>query len=163
MKVKSPPIVMLCLTGAFWALSCQTGAEAFVDDRLMSICDEAYQICDLPAGCVLDRNHYIEGAFPGSRRFVVVTESRDVKIVVRIFFESQVATGTQLIVRAYEPNCSVDTAKAQVIMENVDIFKKAGDDRMLDFELAVADEGEHLIEINSDASAEYLIVFTQKY
>lgn len=163
MKSKNQPVALLLLTSAFLALSCQTGAEAFVDDRLLSICDEAYQICNLPAGCVLDRNHYIEGAFPGSRRFVVVTESRDVKIVVRIFFETQVAPGTQLLVRAYEPNCSVDTTKAEVILENVDIFKKAGDDRMLDFELAVADVGEHLIEVNSDAGAEYLIVVTQKY
>ena len=156
-------VAIVFLTCGVGALSCQTEAEAFVDDRLMSICDEAYQICNLPAGCVLDRNHYIEGAFPGSRRFVVVTESRDVKIVVRIFFESQIAPGTQMLVRAYEPNCSVNTTKAEMILENVDLFKRAGDDKMLDFELEVADVGEHLVEVSSDASAEYLIVVTQKY
>ncbi len=156
-------IIAIFLFCVFSTLSCRTGPEAFVDDRLLSVCDEAYQICSMPAGCVLDRNHYIEGAFPGSRRFVVTTESRDVKINVLIYFESQIAPGTQLLIRAYEPSCSVDSAKAEVLMENVDIFKKAGDDRILDFELEVADVGEHLVELSSDASADYLIIVSQKY
>ena len=143
--------------------SCQSGAEAFVDDRLLSICDEAYQICGLPAGCVLDRDHYIEGVFPGSRRFVVVTESRDVKITVRLYFESQVAPGTQLLIHALEPTCTVDKANAETVWENDDIFEKAGSDRMLEFKMEVADEGEHLVELSSDAAAEYLLVAIQSY
>jgi len=156
-------LIAASLILGFGALSCQTGAEAFVDDRLQSICDEAYQICSRPAGCVLDRDHYIEGAFPGARRFVVATESRDVKIIVRLYFKTEIAPGTQLLVRAYEPNCSVDVSKAEVVMENVDIFKKAGDDRFLEFELEVAEVGEHLVELASDASTEYIIVVSQKY
>ena len=156
-------ISVFLLSIAVAVSSCQSGAEAFVDDRLHSICDEAYLICGLPAGCVLDRDHYIEGVFPGSRRFVVVTESRDVKITVRLYFESQVAPGTQLLIHAFEPNCTVDKAKAETVWENVDIFKKAGSDRVLEFEMEVADEGEHLIELSSDAAAEYLIVAVQSY
>ena len=155
--------ILITCTLAFVSTSCQSGADAFVDDRLRSICDEAYRICGLPAGCVLDRNHYIEGAFPGSRRFVVVTESRDVKIIVRLYFETQVAPGTQFLLHAFEPNCIIDKEKAEVIWENVDIFDEAGGNRTLQFELEVADEGEHLVEISSDAATDYLIVVDQSY
>jgi hypothetical protein len=156
-------ILILLFISVLPALSCQSGAEAFVDGRGLSICDEAYQICDVPAGCVLDRDHYVEGAFPGSRRFVVVTEERDVRIILRIFFDSQVAPGTRLLVHALEPDCSMDPDKAEAVMENVDIFKKAGSDKMLEFDLEVAETGEHLVEITSDAATEYLLTVDQKY
>ena len=156
-------VFLLSMAVTVTVSACQSGAEAFIDNRLLSVCDEAYQICGFPAGCVLDRDHYIEGVFPGSRRFVVVTESRDVKITVRLYFETQVAPGTQLLIHAYEPDCTVNKSKAETILENVDIFKKAGSDRMLEFEMETADEGEHLVELSSDAAAEYLLVVLQSY
>ena len=72
------------------------------------------------------------------------------------------APGTELIVQAYEPGCTLNTEKSQAHMEDVDIFKKAGDDRVLQFDLFAQEAGEHLIEVYSDASADYLVVVKQK-
>ena len=142
--------------------SCQTGEEAFVDDRLRSPCEEAYYICNMPAGCVIDQKHYVEGAFPGTRRIVVRTEERDVRLDVKIYISSMAAPGTEILVQAREPDCTIDKLKAQENWTDVDIFDKAGDDRTLSFPLEVADKGEHLLEIYSDASADYVLIVNQR-
>ncbi len=154
---------MLVLLGlSLWLSGCLSGEEAFVDGRLHTQCDEAYSICDMPAGCVLDKKHYIRSGFPGSKSFVVATEANDVILDIKIYIATMEAPGTELVVRAYEPDCTLNTNKSQHHMEDVDIFKKAGDDRILQFELEAQVAGEHLIEIYSDASSEYLLIVNQK-
>jgi hypothetical protein len=160
MATKLPTLLLFGLS--LWLPSCLTGEEAFVDGRLHAQCDEAYWVCDKPAGCVLDKNHFVRAGFPGARRIVVATEARDVTLEVSIYIAEMQAPGTELIVQAFEPDCTINASKSQVHLEDVDIFKKAGDDRVLQFNLLARDPGEHLIEIYSDASADYLMVVKQK-
>jgi hypothetical protein len=153
---------IVCLLGVQWLIACQTGEEAFVNDRLLDLCEQAYYICDVPAGCVLDKNHYIKGAFPGTRRFVVRTEERDVRLDVKLYISGMEAPGTEILVQAREPDCTIDDFKAKDERLDIDIFEEAGDDRVLAFSLEVAEKGEHLVEIYSDASADYLIIVEQR-
>jgi hypothetical protein len=143
-------------------VSCESGEEAFVDDRLLMPCQEAYYICNRPAGCVIDKDHYVEGVFPGTRRMVVRTERRDVRLDVKLYISFMEAPGTEIFVQAWEPDCTLDTINARDHRVDVDIFEEAGDDRTLGFSLNVAEKGEHLLDINSDASAEYLLLVAQK-
>ena len=138
--------------------SCETAEEVFVGDRLAKLCDESYWVCNVSTGCVLDNDHYVEGVFPGTRRIVITTQEVEQDIRVRIYFRTQESPGTEILVQLYEPNCIVNTALARENLVNVDLFEEAGDDRMLIFELTALEEGEHLLEIYSDASAEYLLV-----
>jgi hypothetical protein len=144
------------IAALFW--SCKSAEDAFIGDRLLSLCNEAYWICDVPAGCVLDEKHYVEGVFPGVRRVVVVTEKEDVDVQVRLFLSKMDAPGTELLVQLYEPDCTVNPDLGQAHLLDVDLFDKAGDDRTLLFDLNVVQIGEHLLEIYSDASMEYLLV-----
>jgi hypothetical protein len=139
-------------------LSCKTGEEAFVGDRLLSLCDEAYWICGVAAGCVLNQKHYVEGVFPGVRRVVVVTKKANAKVQVRLFFSNTESPGTELLVQLYEPDCTVYPDFGQAHLIDVDLFDEAGDDRTLVFNLEALEIGEHLLEIYSDASIEYLLV-----
>ena len=68
------------------------------------------------------------------------------------------APGTELLVQMFEPNCTMGTANSRAVLTDVDLFEEAGDDRTIIFELSVLDDGEHLVEIFSDASATYLLV-----
>lgn len=153
---------LVLITLIAWLPACLSGEEAFVDGRLHAYCDEAYEVCHKPAGCVLDDKHFVRAGFPGARRFVVATEANDVLLRISIYIAEMQAPGTEIIVQAYEPDCTLDIAKSQAHMEDVDIFKKAGDDRVLQFDLEAVMAGEHLIEIYADASAEYLLVVEQK-
>ncbi len=138
--------------------SCETAEEAFIGRRILAMCDDAYYICNRPTGCVLDNEHYVEGIFPGERRVVIATEESDVDLRVRLFLKTMQSPGTELWIQLYEPDCSVDTHFGREQLVDVDLFKEAGDDRMLIFELKAAEEGEHLLEIYSDASTEYLLI-----
>jgi hypothetical protein len=142
--------------------SCKSAEEAFIDDRMLSLCDEAYWICDVAAGCVLEGDEYIEGIFPGVRRVVVDTEEEDVDIRVRLFFSKMEAPGTELLVQLYEPDCTINPDLGQVDLVDVDLFDEAGDDRILTFDLAAQQIGEHLLEIYSDSSVEYLLIADEK-
>lgn len=152
----SGAVAVLCLT------SCKSPEDAFVGDRLLSLCDEAYWICDVPAGCVLEEDEYVEGVFPGVRRVVVVTEQEDVDLQVRLFFRKMEAPGTELLLQLYEPDCTVNPDLGQAHLVDVDLFKEAGDDRTLAFDLTALQIGEHLLEIYSDSSVEYLLLVDVK-
>lgn len=159
--IKRHIITIVCLSALGFLSACETGEEAFVDDRLILPCQQAYHICGVPAGCVIDKNHYVEGVFPGTRRLVVKTEARDVKLDVKLYISSMAAPGTEILVQAHEPDCTLDTTKARDHRIDVDIFREAGDDRTLGFDLEAAEKGEHLVELYSDASAEYLLIVSQ--
>ena len=138
--------------------SCQSAEEAFVEGKMLSLCDEAYWICNVPAGCVLEGDEYVEGVFPGIRRVVVVTEKENLNVEVRLFFSTMEAPGTELLVQLYEPDCTVDTDLGQKDLVDVDLFEEAGDDRILAFDLRAQQIGEHLLELYSDSSVEYLMI-----
>ena len=57
-------------------------------------------------------------------------------------------------IRWYEPNC-VD--RREWASDGVDLFRDAGEDRIIARTEGVAVFGEHLIEVRSDAFADYLI------
>jgi len=161
MKGKATKLATATLAGAIFAVtlcSCKSPEDAFIGDRLLSLCDEAYWICDVPAGCVLEEDEYVEGVFPGVRRVVVVTETEDVDVQVRLFFRTMEAPGTELLVQLYEPDCTVNPDLGQAHLVDVDLFDKAGDDRIIAFDLTALQIGEHLLEIYSDSSVEYLLI-----
>ena len=139
-------------------VSCQTAEEEFVQDRLQEMCDEAYWQCGLPTGCILDSKHYADGAFPGVRRVVIETEENDMDVQVRIFIGDALGGGTEMLVQLYEADCSLDRELGKEQMIDVDLIKEAGDDRVLTFNLHVMQEGEHVLEIYSDMTAEFLLI-----
>ena len=140
------------------AFACETAEEAFVGDRIGVLCDDSYWICNVPTGCVLDQKHYVEGSFPGVRRVVVETDEPERDVQARLFFSAQEAPGTELLAQLYEPSCILDTTRGRSHLQDVDVFDRAGDDRMLVFDFEALEPGEHLLEIYSDASAGYLLV-----
>ena len=65
--------------------------------------------------------------------------------------------GSELLVQLYEADCTLNTRVNRAILTDVDVFEEAGDDRKLVFDFTAEQEGEHLIEIYSDTSADYLL------
>ena len=155
-------VAIISLLGVLASMGCQTGEEAFVDDKGLNPCVEAYHICNVTAGCVLDKHHYIEGAFPGTRTVVVRTEERDVRLQVKLYISSMQVPGTEILVQVHEPDCTVDRYKGMDYRTDIDLFEAAGEDRIMSFELEVAEKGEHLLEIYSDASADYVLIVNQR-
>lgn len=155
------PSVCSGLVALAWAAmtsGCQAGSETFVGDRLPMLCDGIYWTCNVSAACTIDEDHFLEGSFPGTHRFLVHTDELSSGLLsLRLYFEEMRAPGTELLAQVYEPACLVDGELGRVHYEDVDLFDEAGDDRVLDLELEVEERGEHLVEIYSDASASFLL------
>jgi len=143
-------------------IGCQTAEDAFVGDRLMNICDEAYWICNRPSQCVLADDEYTEGGFPGVRRLVVPVETENTTIEIRLFFQTMEFPGTELSLQLFDPDCHIDPNDGEIHVLDTDIFEVAGDDRTLTYRLESSRPGEHLLELFSDAGAKYLLTIESK-
>jgi len=131
----------------------QSASDAFVSDRTLDICLDVLPACGGSVGCVLDEDEYVEGRFPSTRRFLVATAGA-ADITVSILFTSRGSAGADTRVFWYEPNCA---DRDEWASQGVDIFREAGDDRVLARTGHVTQFGEHLVEVRSDAFADYLV------
>ncbi len=151
---------LLLVTSSLLTAGCLGGEQAFIGARLPTLCSNAYSTCNVTAGCKLDADHYVRGRFPGTRRVILESElPRDTDYQVRLYLAEADAPGTELLAQLYEPDCSLDTQFARVHLEDVDLIDEAGLDRILILDdLTVTQQGEHLLEIFSDASVEYIMI-----
>jgi hypothetical protein len=146
--MRAPFAVLLLSAG------CGAGALGnFTDGLTLNRCDETHAVCARTAGCVLGEGGYLEGRFPGSRQMIVPTPA-DAVIHVDVFFVDQTAAGTDTRIRWHEPGC-FDTYTWR--SEGRDLFLLAGRGRRLTQSQQVREPGDHLVEIDSDAIAEYLL------
>ncbi len=142
--------LVLLLSGCNFGL----GAEGnFKGGLSRDRCDGTFPICQTTAGCTMGTGRYLEGQFPGSRQFIVPAPE-EALITVNIFFKSELATGIDTEILWHEPGC-FDTY--QYLSEGRDIFREAGNDKVFSQSQQVFLEGDHLIEVFSDAVAEYII------
>ena len=134
--------------------SCQDFDEIFTTGRLETLCDGSIQVCSVQAGCELDHDNYLRGAFPGGLRFVVRTAEADARLVLRILLETWLYPGTEIFVQAFDPACA---EFEQLRMTDIDFFELAGGDRVLDLELDLPGRGDHLVEVFSDMATDYVM------
>ncbi len=154
LREASPACRSVLAVLAFALLACESQEDSFIGRRLEDLCAGSVPVCELRAACVLDADEYVRGDFPGAQRFVVRAEAEDEPLVVRLLLTEMVYPGTELLIRLNAPACA---AAEEAHLVDVDVFARAGDDRTLEFTLPTGGRGDHLLEIFSDMSAEWLI------
>ena len=135
------------------ALAGCTAEDVFIGDRALDPCDGSWPVCTFRAGCNLNEREYLEGAFPGSRRFIVETDG-EATIRVTVLFRNEISPGADTEIHWYEPGCF---ERYSYRSEGADLFREAGSSGLLEKERAVYRPGDHLIEVFSDAVAGYLL------
>jgi hypothetical protein len=134
-------------------LACGVTEGDFIIGAEGDPCMSNIPICQTTAGCSINEAIYLEGDFPGLRNFVVNTPA-DTEIEVRIFFKTRLHPGEDTEIRWYEPGCADYYAYESM---GIDIFSKAGSDRVFAQSQKVRMAGDHLIEIYSDATTHYFV------
>ncbi|MFU8802642.1 MAG: hypothetical protein ACNA8W_02425 [Bradymonadaceae bacterium] len=144
--------------GAFGATSCVNDEQVFVQGRLQNPCNTSIPICRVRGSCVLRGDEYVRGTFPGGFRAIVHNNDvKDARLVVRFLLTEMIAPGTELHVQLHTPDCGgLDEAHPR----DIDLFEYAGRDRIIEFHLDIEGRGDHLLEIFSDMSADYLLTVT---
>lgn len=148
--MKRARILLLATVVSACGLSAQ---DNFTRGLSKDRCDGTYPICASTAGCVMGEKRYLEGSFPGGRE-VIVPAPADSIIVARLFFTSQVAHGQDTRILISEPGC-IDTY--EWASEGRDIFLEAGSNRTIEVRQEVFLDGDHLLEVASDAVADYIV------
>lgn len=134
--------------------ACVSSEDAFVGARLERLCTQSIPVCDVQASCVLDPKSYVADRFPGGLRLIVRTTDAASTLTLRLQLATEEAPGTALSVEAWRSDCNDVTARE---LRDVDLFAVAGDDRVLSWELPLDGRGDHLVQIDSDMSADYLV------
>jgi len=105
------------------------------------------------ASCVLDIHTYALRTFPGVFNFLVDADA-DAEVEVVLLMAEQQDSGLVTQITWNEPGCTdsfTDTT------EGVDLFKETEDNGVIERSRKVVEDGEHLIEIESDMQAVVLI------
>ena len=121
------------------------------------ICDGVFPVCKGKfAGCAFDQDHYLQGTFPGSRKFLVETTHGDWVIKILIFLENRLSPGTETEIGWFEPGCT-EEYRYQLSKNKIagDLFEQAGRKQVFEVERAVVEAGDHLVEVYSDATCRY--------
>lgn len=134
---------------------CSFGSEGtFTGPRALDTCDLEIPVCNTTAGCKLvEEDRFLEGVFPGQRSVIVPTAG-EATIRVEIFWRSQLGPGADTEIIWHEPAC-VDAFRFE--SQGANIFDDSNAQGIFIKQQQVFREGEHLVEIRSDATAEYLI------
>lgn len=148
------------LSGAALCLSVLSGcgdAESFfTDGRIEQRCNEAIPICNAQASCVLQDDQFLRDDFPGGKVFMVQTEAEETELVARFLLVDPRASGTELFVRVHTTACGTFEEGRT---KDRDLIDYAGDDGIIDYELTIKGRGDHLVEIFSDMSSNFLFRF----
>ncbi|MEE2644573.1 MAG: hypothetical protein VYD19_06530 [Myxococcota bacterium] len=136
------------------ASGCLSREENFTQGRLKATCTETTPICSGRATCTLSPTRYLEGVFPGAEKAVLYIQHPRSRVKMRVLLSEQVYPGTEFLARIHDLGCA-DAEEVQLL--EVDIFRRAGDDRVLDFSFDVDGRGDHLVELFSDMSARYTV------
>lgn len=137
-----------------FGVACVSSEDAFVGARLERLCTQSIPVCDVQASCVLDPKSYVDKRFPGGLRLIVRTTHEASTLTLRLQLQTEEAPGTELVVEAWRSDCNDVTSRT---LADVDLFAVAGDDRVLSWELPLDGRGDHLIEVRSDMTADYLL------
>lgn len=130
-----------------------TPEDVFTGDRDLDDCQGNWPVCAYRAGCKLNEREFMEGSFPGSRRFIVETAGRS-DIRVSLLFLTQVSPGADTEIHWYEPGCFERYGYAS---EGADLFREAGGSGIFEKTRTVYRGGDHLVEVFSDAVADFLL------
>jgi len=128
--------------------------DSFIQGARRDPCDNAVPVCSYTAGCRLaEGDNYMEAAFPGYYNVIVPTAG-EANISVLFYFRSQEAPGSDTEVIWNEPGCH---DSYNYYTEGIDLFRQVGSDRLWTVTNRVYQEGDHMLEITSDATAEFLL------
>jgi len=145
-------VLSLCVAGAGVA-GC-SGGDYIIAGRNLDPCLENLPACTrASASCVLDPGTYAEQDFPGIFNFLVDIDAGN-ELEILMFFADQNDAGQETQIVWNEPGCSDQTVYNS---QGADLFYEARDVGVLSRKAKMKEDGEHLVEIDTDMRAKVLI------
>lgn len=150
------PRRLLVVFGLLACAGCGDAESIFTEGRIEKRCNDTVPVCNTKASCVLLEDQYLRDEFPGGKVFTLRTEEEQTRVVARFLLLEPRYPGTELLVRVHSASCGTF---AEGTTKDRDLFEYAGGDSIIEYELDVEGRGDHLVEIFSDMSSDFLFRF----
>lgn len=144
---------VLLILGAAALCGCPDPADQFTMGRLLDPCNGSWPVCTTTAGCFVGNAYYLEGQFPGTRRFIVRTDGQ-ADVTIAVFLKTEGAVGQQLRLEWNDSACGTKTIEE---IDGTAFFKEVETEGALRRTKPVYRAGDHLLEVSCDATAEYIL------
>ena len=143
-------VAALAALGLF---ACTSDRSAFIGSRVLDSCNQNWQVCETTVGCILGPESYAAGSLPQSFGFIVqLGEPSTVRLHVFLDNATAAGTNTGLIFNAVGCGSSIPFN-----LTGDDFLKESQTQGEVVREALLTDIGDHLIQVESDARADYLV------
>jgi hypothetical protein len=133
--------------------ACSDPLGQFESGLVLDPCNGNYPVCNTVVGCTLTDSSFIQGQFPGSGKFMIQLSGPST-VELHFFLQDPSAAGSQMLITWFESGCTTEfqtTVPGSVFIgeaqQNQGEFVRSQD---------LTAEGDHLIEFQSDATAQYV-------
>ena len=133
--------------------SCTDVRKQFLGDRVLDACNSQWKVCDDTVGCIIGDRSYISGKFPGKNQFGIRLFEPST-VTLSLYLEASAATGEETTISFHEERCR---AMKQVTLTGKELLAESDKVGFVEREAELTGEGDHLIEIDSDARTDYLL------
>lgn len=125
----------------------------FIGKRVLDPCSSDFPVCTTFADCRLDESSFTQGTFPGSKKLIVTTTG-PATITVSMLVTNPQAPGTSTQFTFFEPGC--DALNVTDVKGGSFLAESQGDEGF-PISQTVSGAGEHLIQLESDATCSFLL------
>jgi hypothetical protein len=155
--VNRTPWVLLQAAGLVALLSLFAGCgsihDEFVGLRVQDECGGEWPVCSTTVGCMLGDRSYVDARFPGTHK-VSVQVFEPSKVTASFYLYEVAGAGELTVVNFWEDGCRARTRLEVAGKVFVGEAEKKG---YVTRSAELSGVGDHLIEVESDARARYLM------
>jgi len=144
---------LLSLAALLVLVGCPDSADQFTAGRLLDPCNGSWPVCTTNAGCFVGNSYYLEGQFPGSRRFIVRTDGQ-ASVKISLYLVTEAAVGDTLRVEWNDSACGTKMVEE---VTGTSFFQDIEASGSWSRVKNVFQAGDHLIEVTCGSTAEYLL------
>lgn len=141
---------MLALTPLL-LVGCTNSESDFIGARVLEDCNGTWAVCNTVVGCILGPEAYVHGEFPQASGFIVILGEPST-VVLSVYLSNATAAGTQTTFNFWEAGCR---ANIPVQVTGQDFLQESQTQGLFSTQADLVDIGDHLIQYQSDARADY--------
>ncbi|MBL9037515.1 MAG: hypothetical protein JNG84_03265 [Archangium sp.] len=132
--------------------ACGGVRDQFIAGRVQDECDGTWPICNTQVGCVIGDRSYVDGRFPGKNR-VIIQLFEPSSVTVSFYLEQVSGAGEETAINFNEDGCR---ARVRTTVSGRTFVGESQQKGFVSRSADLSGVGDHLIEWESDARANYL-------
>jgi len=132
---------------------CGSIHDQFIGLRVQDQCTGEWPVCDTTVGCFLGDRSYVDARFPGSNR-IAIQIFEPSTVTVSFYLYEVAGAGELTVLNMWEDGCR---SRVRMEIPGKTFITEAEKKGFVTREAQLSGVGDHLIDVESDARARYLM------